>query len=1449
MRRHRRSSRAPALLTATAVSAAAATVAALLQGPTAWAGPPAAEPRPERAAASPATVAPAERDAVLGKGWNKSTDRAWTTAGDATGLHLLVAEGRSGYTWRTAATLSEPGLQTDQWIGNACVTASGRRAVVVYAPRGFTNRQHLFDRGAFTAVVDLESGKVNKLPLNASLAYFDPGCGSGETAVITQAAAEGAAERTQLQTVDAVTGKVVATNTVNGQATSAVPTGDGVVAASGPRLLRLAPSGRTELLATTGQTPLRLRPDGQGGVTFLEPADARSDKALVRHLKGRKVSTVADGRLGDVGLAQGSGGTVFLTGGSRPRTGGLPKSVRRLPDVPGQAELSGEGRLAITQAVPRHLAKKVAAPLSGTMNSGPEPVDITAKAVGTGKGLGFSVDTSSSRKPADSRRPSPVLPYVVGGTTATRKALAAAGKAAPGDISHNPVDDERYCSVPRNDAKTQVLQPTPNQVEWAVDMAIRGLLISGNINRPANWHNSGLPAWTPQGMFPPRTLSTGGRIPAQVMLGILAQESNLWQATSHAEPGEYGNPLIGNFYGTNIYAGTKGYDPKRIWKVNWDKADCGYGIGQATDGMRIAGHPKPHETLLPPDQQRAVALDYATGISYSVRILQDKWNELHKPGSTIRMNDDDPARPENWFAAVWNYNAGFNPPGADSSGYWGLGWGNNPANPKYPADRYPFLDNNHYADAAHPERWSYEEKVMGWGAFPIDTTRSYDDNGNRNSGNTHGYSPAWWTSANDRSTAIMPPRWAFCDTSNACSPMSPPECKDEACYKPHWYTRDSIWKNCGPNKQTSDPRVNQCGNEYLTYKTVRSEPGDANPSPGPCGSGTLPSGTVLVDDLPDNVPSNRCGARAWSSSGAFEWSFMADDEGNYEAREDLHQMGGGFGGHYWFSHGREPNNFDNYLVTQGTWKPKLADKVYKVQAFMPYLGKRTKSAHYEVTTRSGRVVERIVDQSKNTNGWVDVGYFQLGSNAKVMLSNVTDDKSSGDTTVAYDALAFIPVNAKYEHHTFDAVSIFRSNQNLDTNTPWLMKTPMRTRQTLYDWAKSRTTGGMAFDKSAVLKGMLEYGICTNGSHQRDCVGQKVHDAARKWETDVDAAGTDPSRKPSQADWMGFAIADPPATINEHTFDDDRSYKIKTHIDAEWVTGEDGKIIPGTETVVPRGRTGDTEITPFVRAFVKATVDDYGSLGVRMPDLSFEMDDANEPGLHRSVPNPMVTGITPGIAYRVGKKPTSIDDSGKCVTTKYVSGGTIGYRPLISKSKADSEMDAWVSKLKSLAEAGSLPPEVANTAGDIYSMFFRKAKLSGSDIAEGSLFNMAGPIWQNVSMGFCTDGTVKSTQAVPNFENDDPKQGLVYQSYMPSLYLYLDGRMVDQAGRPTSGPVQNGNFVKFSEMASNENRSSAYGTCGVEIRGNGGNPWSLQQVPDGAPGSTPNMPMFCDDGSH
>src|SRR5262245_58001486 len=94
--------------------------------------------------AEDADIDPAKRDELLGAGWQRSGDRMWTTSGDATGFHLLVAEARTGYAWRTAATLKQPGVEADQWIGNACVTGSGRRALVVYAPRTFTNKPTLF---------------------------------------------------------------------------------------------------------------------------------------------------------------------------------------------------------------------------------------------------------------------------------------------------------------------------------------------------------------------------------------------------------------------------------------------------------------------------------------------------------------------------------------------------------------------------------------------------------------------------------------------------------------------------------------------------------------------------------------------------------------------------------------------------------------------------------------------------------------------------------------------------------------------------------------------------------------------------------------------------------------------------------------------------------------------------------------------------------------------------------------------------------------------------------------------------------------------------------------------------------------------------------------------------------------------------------------------------------
>jgi hypothetical protein len=170
--------------------------------------------------------------------------------------------------------------------------------------------------------------------------------------------------------------------------------------------------------------------------------------------------------------------------------------------------------------------------------------------------------------------------------------------------------------------------------------------------------------------------------------------------------------------------------------------------------------------------------------------------------------------------------------------------------------------------------------------------------------------------------------------------------------------------------------------------------------------------------------------------------------------------------------------------------------------------------------------------------------------------------------------------------------------------------------------------------------------------------------------------------------------------------------------------------------------------------------------------------------------------------------------------------------------------AWVQELQTATADGYVPKEVSDFAGDIYSMFFR-----GQSLTDGSLFNEAPPIWQNLAMKFCVGGTVQSIQAVPDGD-DNPQYGIVYQSYMPNLYLYLDGSMVNETGSATSSPVQRGNFAEFSEIPDPEHDSdNAYGECDIGARGNGGNPWSIDipLIPgEGGENIRPDFVRFCDD---
>ncbi|MQY36938.1 hypothetical protein SRB17_49400 [Streptomyces sp. RB17] len=1013
----------------------AALTGTLIQSTTALAAPP-AEPAQGHGKPAPSGRV-ADPDKKLGKGWRTSKDRAVTAAADSDGLRILVADSSKAYAWKTVASLSEPGMPADSWIGNQCVIDHDH-AAVVYAPRTFTNKPDLMQGGAFAAIVDLGSGQVTKLPFTASLAYFDPSCNpETHTAAFTafRDMNDPAATRTRVVTVNTA-GRILSKSATKGEVTSAVPVKDGAIGALGRHLIRLDRKGRVESLLTAGGVPFDIHPVTGGKVAFVERNGSKRARARLWSAKG-KAAVVASGKLGDLDLARGGSSNVFLVGHPSGAAHTRGSGIARI-NAPVDTDISSLGRLAVNPVLTSglragvdriknagegftktELASEHATPVPG-MQKTARAMTVTSTATGTGTRLSQQVTPTPHTA---GNQLSPAL-------TSVHKALAAAGAgsgrhpqsartaAVTSIVSHDPTDPDRWCSVSRNDVNAQALQPTPNQVEWAVDMAVRGDLHAGYLKQGGYRNQTGLGTIDPQGLFPPPTLNGAkdARIPANVMLGIMAQESNLWQAESGAIPGQMGSPLaaVDGYYGHQIDPG----DPDSYWNINWDKSDCGYGVGQVTDGMRLAGHEKPGETSLSPSLQKAVAIDYATNIAASLKILADKWNEVHKAGQTITVNNDDPSYVENWFTAVWNYNLGFNPPSDASQhdGHWGLGWYNNPANPIYKKSwGHPFMDTdvdgteaNH--DAAHPQDWPYEEKVMGWAAWSIDTGYSYATNGRQDwpgeSGfSSAGFRPAWWNTTAVRSE-VSPPLSTFCNSDNNCDPNTPPNCGTPECYAQFWFNKpNATWKtNC----------ATECGHELIKYQTLVPEPGRGyrlkNGTPVCSGA---PAGSQVVASVPNGTETwSDCGQA--TSSGSFEFTFYADTMGtHFNAKADLHQIGGGYGGHFWYAHARDENHLGGdggSMTILGDWKlnSAISGGGAMVYAHIPDTGAQVSNASYKIITPFGTVTKTIDQGAHESNQWVSLGAYNFKDQApEVQLSNSTAD-GTADKDVAWGAVAFVP---------------------------------------------------------------------------------------------------------------------------------------------------------------------------------------------------------------------------------------------------------------------------------------------------------------------------------------------------------------------------------------------------------------------------------------------------------
>jgi hypothetical protein len=819
----------------------------------------------------------------FGSAASRSDDVAIDGWGDSAGYHLEVGRESGSFAWREVAILHPAGFDEGSWDGYQCLSGDGRFAAVAILPALAVNVPAARDHGGFAYSVDLAGGAVHPVAAGVASKYYSPGCGAGDTAVFTVNLGTDQ-QRTRLLTADLKTGRVRSSIDVAGQVTSAVPGPAGPIGVVGGAIAAIGANGKPAVLARTGGSAFDLRPTSGGGVNFLSVAPG-SATSIAQHESHGVLTRLGSGPLTRMQLFGGRAGRAVLAGASATDPAGLATAgVRAVDDgklTRGVQASSLDGDALLGPATNGNDgAPAVLAARSGKLLSPARPprsaVPVTAVA-------SYRVPlTAKDFAAAPKAAPQPHGDAVYSAGTASKAPkTAAAAKAPKAAAAQAPT-----CSVPRLDPAKQVLQPTPAQVNWAAQMAEQGKLTGSAYTRPAGFDNLGLAAYAPNSDFPLIALShpSGGSttVPRSVYEAIMAQESNLSQASWHATKGVSGDPLIADYYGAG-----GGID-----SINYAGADCGYGIGQVTSGMRLG------DTQFSAHGQIKIAVDYEENIAAGLQILESTWNQLYADG--ITANGGDPGKLENWYFAVWAYNTGIQPNAANGNttgctpgpsctgpdGTWGLGWSNNPANLDYPPNRDPYLKDT-YADAAHPSSWPYQERVLGWMASPIQrySSRAYSRP------DYHG-GKSWVQPAPFDTFCTVAANHCDFSATNTSNPGAG-HCmlNDFQC----WWHNPVTWiSDC----------ASTCATSAYEVTTGSTEPSDPDDYPPTCSLNTkvVPSSAIIVDDEPSRLNLVGCGSSNWSDNGTFTVTYGKNAAGDPIGAIDMHQLGSGLGGRVLFSH-------------------------------------------------------------------------------------------------------------------------------------------------------------------------------------------------------------------------------------------------------------------------------------------------------------------------------------------------------------------------------------------------------------------------------------------------------------------------------------------------------------------------------------------------------------------
>jgi hypothetical protein len=489
-------------------------------------------------------------------------DFAVTTAPTVNGLAVVVTQRDHGWAPQTVATI-QPGGWEGEYMGQSCVTGTGRYAVVVTGPRYAANRPAAMDRGGAAYAVDLRDGSVQPLIDGVSLYYHNPGCGAADRATFTRYLGTDQ-ERTQVFEADLATRSVRRTWEAPGQLTSVVPLESGFAAVEGASVLTFVGGGPPARERTDG-IPFELRPNQRGKVDYnLLHRDGPPSE--IRRLGER--DPLATGRPGRLKLHAGRRGRASVVGAEQVRPG---------------ADLTVVGS-ADPDAV-------VTLDASATLRSRADALD----SVDTVLDVADATSGASSGSVTITGKTAPASPVTTDSPPAAQLIGAGGREAAPAGAEANTTNPK--CAVPRNDPDLQVRQPSPQQVWWAVNEAAAGRLTT---SRPARAKGITRP-FAPSIDFPPPSLrgNSGKAVPPALAAAVFAQESALRQASTRALPGVPSEPLIANYYGDNGNLEVIDYDAKEV--------DCGYGVAQLTSYMSKTS---PMTDGWTTEKQFAVAVDY-----------------------------------------------------------------------------------------------------------------------------------------------------------------------------------------------------------------------------------------------------------------------------------------------------------------------------------------------------------------------------------------------------------------------------------------------------------------------------------------------------------------------------------------------------------------------------------------------------------------------------------------------------------------------------------------------------------------------------------------------------------------------------------------------------------------------------------------------------------------------